>query len=188
MAFSRGDYSGLSRWEAGLRAMFKGRSVYDPATVDLTGADGKPLDLRRAFSPAEPIEELRGFFQKTGFLLVKGLFSTEEIQTLRDEVEQAAAQAVPGDRHSWWAKNATSDDLLTRLLYLGEKSPAIAKLEHDPRLRKLAGLGEEPVVAVGNRLDSPAAVLKVPGVVSGLADYPWHVDCGSDCIRFCAPA
>jgi hypothetical protein len=178
VAFSRGDYSGLSRWEAGLWAMFKGRPVYDPATVDLTGAGGKPLDLRRAFSPAEPIEELRGFFQKTGFLLVKGLFSTEEIQTLRDEVKRAAAQAVPGDRHSWWAKNAAGDDLLTRLLYLGEKSPAIAALEKDPRLQKLAGLSEEPVVSVGNRLDSPAAVLKVSGVVSGLADYPWHVDCG----------
>jgi hypothetical protein len=178
VAFARGDYSGLSRWEAALWAMFMGRPVYDPATVDLSGVDGKPLDLRRKFLPDEPIDEFRHFFGKTGYLLVKGLFSSAEIQILRGEVERAAAQAVPGDRHSWWAKNAAGDDLLTRLLYLGEKSPAIAALQRDPRLVKLAGLSEERVIAVGNRLDSPAAVLKVSGVVSGLADYPWHVDCG----------
>ena len=178
VAFSRGDYSGLSRWEAALWAMFMGRPVYDPATVDLTGADGKALDLRRKFAPDEPIEELRNYFRKTGYLLVKGVFSRAEVEMLRGEVERAAAQAVPGDRHSWWAKNAAGDDLLTRLLYLGEKSPAIAALDQDPRLTRLAGLSEERVVSVENRLDSPAAVLKVSGVVSGLADYPWHVDCG----------
>ena len=48
-AFARGDYSGLIRWEAALWAMFFGRPVYDPALVDLTGLDGQPLDLRRAF-------------------------------------------------------------------------------------------------------------------------------------------
>src|SRR5260370_12463366 len=79
LAFSRGDYSGLSRWEAALWAMFMGRPVYDPASVDLSGVDGKPLDLRRKFAVDDPIEELRNYFRKTGYLLVKGVFSRDEI-------------------------------------------------------------------------------------------------------------
>ncbi len=178
LTFVRGEYAGLSRWEAALWAMFMGRPVYDPATVDLKGAGGKPLDLRRKFTLDEPFEELRDFFLKAGFLVVKGLFPAAEIETLRGEVMRIAAEAAPGDRHSWWAKNAAGEDLLSRLLYLGEKSPAIAALENDPRLARLAQMSEEPVISVHNRMDSPVAMLKVAGAVSGLADYPWHVDCG----------
>ena len=77
--------------------MFKGRPVYDPeTTVDLTGTDGKPLDLRRAFSTAESrLKSFAAFFRKTGFLLVKGLFSDREIRTLRSEVERAARGQFP---------------------------------------------------------------------------------------------
>jgi Phytanoyl-CoA dioxygenase (PhyH) len=178
LTFARGDYSGLSRWEAALWAVYMGRPVYDPATVDLTDATGKPLDLRRKFAPDEPIENLRGFFLKTGFLVIKGLFSPTEIEMLRGEVMRIASEATPGDRHSWWAKNAGGEDLLSRLLYLGQKSAAIARLENDPRLVRLSTMSEQPLIAVHNRMDSPVAMLKVSGAVSGLADYPWHTDCG----------
>jgi ectoine hydroxylase-related dioxygenase (phytanoyl-CoA dioxygenase family) len=176
--FARGDYSGLIRWEAALWAMLFGRPVYDPSLVDLTGLDGKPLDLRRTFSLADSDGDLRHYFNRTGFALVKKVFSPAEVEVLAAEVMRLAQAAVPGDRRSWWAKNAAGDDLLTRLVYMGEKSPAMAALERDPRLLRLAALSPEPVAAKGNRMDSPAAILKVPGVTSGLADYPWHVDCG----------
>lgn len=187
-SFARGDYSGLIRWEAALWAMFFGRSVYDPALVDLNGRDGKPLDLRRPFSLDDSDDELRNFFNKTGFALAKGVFSPAEIETLRSEVMRLAAMAAPGDRRSWWAKNAAGDDLLTRLVYMGERSAPMAALERDPRLLRLAALSPEPVAAKGNRMDSPAAILKVPGVTSGLADYPWHVDCGLGLHPFICPS
>ncbi|HKD65666.1 MAG TPA: phytanoyl-CoA dioxygenase family protein [Candidatus Binataceae bacterium] len=178
LSFPRGEYAGLSRWEAALWAVFMGRPVYDAAKVDLADAGGRPLDLHRRFAADEPIENLREFFLKTGYLVVKGLFSPAEIEILRGEVMRVAAEATPGDRHSWWAKNAAGEDLLSRLLYLGQKSSAIAALEDDPRLARLATMAEEPVISVHNRMDSPIAMLKVAGAVSGLADYPWHVDCG----------
>jgi hypothetical protein len=188
LAFPRGDYSGLGRWEAALWAMFMGRPVYDPATLNLTDAKGKPLDLRRKFAPDEPLEEMRHFFLKTGYLVVKGLFSPGEIETLRGEVTRIAGEAVPGDRHSWWAKNGAGEDLLSRLLYLGKKSARIAAFEKDPRLVRLAGMSEEPLMPVHNRMDSPVAMLKVAGAVSGLADYPWHVDCGLGLHPFLCPS
>lgn len=178
LSFARGDYSGLSRWEAALWAMFNGRPVYDPAKLDLKGRDGKPLDLHRRFAPDEPWEDLRDFFLKTGFLVVRGLFTGDEIETIRAEVMRIAEQAAPGDRHSWWARDAAGNDLLSRLLYLGQKSAVIAALEHDARLARLAAMAEEPLIPVHNRMDSPVAMLKVGGAVSGLADYPWHTDCG----------
>jgi hypothetical protein len=178
LTFPRGDYSGLSRWEAALWAIFMGRPVYDPAKVDLSDSNGKPLDLRRRFAAEEPFEEMRSFFLKAGFIVVKELFSLDEIETLRAEVTRIAGEAKPGDRHSWWAKNAAGEDLLSRLLYLGMKSPLIGALPDDPRLAKLAGMSEIALAAVHDRMDSPVAMLKVAGAVSGLADYPWHVDCG----------
>jgi hypothetical protein len=178
LAFPRGDYSGLSRWEAALWAMFNGRPVYDPAKLDLNDGNGKPLDLHRKFSPDDASDEMREFFLKTGFLVVGGLFSPPEIETLRGEVMRIAAAARPGDRHSWWAKDARGNDLLSRILYLSQKSSVIAALENDPRLVRLSRLSEEPLIPVHNRMDSPVAMLKVGGAVSGLADYPWHTDCG----------
>jgi hypothetical protein len=178
LTFPRGDYTGLGRWEAALWAMFMGRPVYDPATVDLNDANGKPLDLRRKFTADAPLEEMRQFFLKTGYIVVKGLFSLDEIETLRGEVMRIAAEATPGDRHSWWAKNEAGEDLLSRLLYLGMKSSVIANLPDDPRLARLASMSEIPLNPVHDRMDSPVAMLKVAGAVSGLADYPWHVDCG----------
>ncbi len=178
LSFARGDYSGLSRWEAALWAMFSGRPVYDPARLDLNDRNGKPLDLHRKFSLDETFEDLREFFRKTGFLVVRELFSPDEVETIRGEVMRIAAQATPGDHHSWWARDAAGNDLLSRILYLSEKSAVIAALEHDPRLVRLSQLSEEPLIAVHNRMDSPVAMLKVGGAVSGLADYPWHTDCG----------
>ncbi len=178
LTFARGDYSGLSRWEAALWAMFKGRPVYDPAKVDLNDAAGQPLDLHRRFSPDEPFERMREFFLKTGFLVVRGLFSSAEIEVLRAEVMRIAGEARPGDRHSWWARDAAGNDLLSRILYLSQKSQVIVRLEGEPRLARLARMAEEPLIPVHNRMDSPVAMLKVGGAVSGLADYPWHTDCG----------
>ena len=90
--------------------------------------------------------------------MVKGVFSPAEVEALRGEVMRLAAQAVPGDRRSWWAKNAADEDLLTRLVYMGERSAPLAALEYDPRLLRLASLSPEPVAAKGNRMDSPAAI------------------------------
>jgi hypothetical protein len=158
--------------------MFNGRPVYDPTKLDLNDAAGQPLDLHRRFAPDEPFEHLREFFLKTGFLVVRGLLSPDEIEVLRGEVMRIASEARPGDRHSWWAKDAAGNDLLSRVLYLSQKSDVIARLEGDPRLVRLARMSEVPLIAVHNRMDSPVAMLKVGGAVSGLADYPWHTDCG----------
>jgi ectoine hydroxylase-related dioxygenase (phytanoyl-CoA dioxygenase family) len=57
-------------------------------------------------------------------------------------------------------------------------SETIAALGDDPRVRRLAELGPPGLVPTLDCLDGFAAVLKQPDAVEGLADLPWHQDCG----------
>ena len=178
LSFARGYFEHLDRWEPALRAMLHGRPVYDPYTVDLRDRQGRPLDLHRAFTWDDPEVDLAHFLREAGYLRVKQVFSSEEIDELRAEVERLRADAQPGDRRSWWAVTESGKQTLCRLIYTGQLTETIAALDEDPRVRRLAGLAGAIVRPVPDRMDGHIVVLKIPGAREGMADLPWHIDCG----------
>jgi hypothetical protein len=171
LRFARGGPAALERWEPALRALFSGRPIFDPA-CDVPddrpwtfGLDATDVDLRRA---------LHG----PGFVLVKRVFSRDEIARLAEIVARRQTAARAGDGRSWWATRADGASVLCRLIYLGLVEPAVAALSDDPRIRRLAGLAGEPLEPMLDRADGHSVVVKNAGVVEGLSDLPWHRDCG----------
>lgn len=188
VTFAAGGYADLERWEPALRALASGRPIFDPAAVVLRDRRGAPLDPRRALALDAPVEDLRHCLHEAGFALVKGVFQRDEIARLTEIVARRQALAAPGDGHSWWAKRSDGTPALCRLIYLGQVEPAIAALGDDPRIRRLAGLADEPLRIAGDRSDGHSVVIKNPGIAEGLSDLPWHRDCGLGGHPFTCPA
>jgi hypothetical protein len=178
LRFEGGDLRGLERWEPALRALIADRPILDPARIALRDLDGAPLDPARSYRLDEPGDRLRHVLAEAGFLHLRGVFAADEIARLGALVDRHAAAAQPGDGRSWWAKRADGAQVLCRLIYLGLAAPQIAALSDDPRLRAVAALAPEPLEPVLDRGDGHTVVLKPAGVVDGLADLPWHRDCG----------
>lgn len=180
----RGNPMRFVRWEPGLRALFHGLPVFDPATADLRTADGQPLDVTRTFPYPELVgspavaAEARHFLTTAGYLVVKGVFSPEEVAELRTGADAAEAAARPGDAQSWWGRTESGDEVLTRVLNAAEQ-PALAPLPDDPRLLAIVDVSPEPLVVKGaGKRDSVTVLWKRRHVAEGLADLPWHRDCG----------
>jgi hypothetical protein len=178
LRFEGGDLGGLERWEPALRALIADRPILDPARIALRDLDGSPLAPARSYRLDEASDRLRHVLAETGFLHLRSVFGAGEIARLGALVEGHAAAARPGDGRSWWAKRADGSQVLCRLIYLGLVSPEIAALSDDPRLRAVAALASEPLEPLLDRGDGHTVVLKPAGVVEGLADLPWHRDCG----------
>jgi hypothetical protein len=169
VAFPRGSFEDLVRWEPALRALFHGRPIYDPDTVAL------PDDLRASFTLDEDYARQ---FAETGFVHLRGVFPADEIDALVDEVDRLTAAAVPGDGRSWWATRQDGAEVCCRVTYASLASERIAALADDLRIRRLAALGPPGLAPTLDCLDGFAVVIKTPGAVEGLADLPWHQDCG----------
>jgi ectoine hydroxylase-related dioxygenase (phytanoyl-CoA dioxygenase family) len=178
LRFERGDLRGLERWEPAFRALAAGRPILDPTRIALRDLDGSPLEPARSYHLNEPPDHLRHVLAETGFLHLRNVFAADEVARLREIVDARAAAARPGDGRSWWAKRADGSQVLCRLIYLGLVSRDIAVLGDDRRLRTLAALAPEPTTPLLDRGDGHSVVLKPAGVVEGLADLPWHRDCG----------
>jgi len=169
VSFPRGTFEDLVRWEPALRALFHGRPIYDPTTVDL------PEDLTRSFTLDD---DYASHFARTGFVHLRGVFDGPEIDRLVDEVDRLTAAAVPGDGRSWWATRDDGAEICCRVTYTTLLSETIAAVADDPRIRGLAALGPAGLAPTLDCLDGFAVVIKTPGAVEGLADLPWHQDCG----------
>jgi hypothetical protein len=173
-----GSFGQLSRWEPALRAAFDGQPVYDfrapPPVVDF---DGHPLDLTTTFTLDDSDEEIVDFLRRAGFIHITGVFSEDEVETLRSEVQAAVAKAKPDDQRSWWT-TVDGAEVCNRVNYLNAQSDVIAGLSDDARLRRIGALGGPELRDAADRLDGHGVVIKVPGAETGLADLPWHRDCG----------
>lgn len=178
LAFARGGFSHLARWEPALRAVYVGIPIFDPADTDLVDRDGTPLSLDRVFSLDDSDDDLAWFLDKAGYLHVGGVFTTDEIAALNAEVDRLAAVARPGDGRSWWASDPSGGDVLCRLVYAGLESAVIGGIEDDPRLQRLVALGGSEQRPVVDRMEGHSILLKSAGALQGLANIPWHVDCG----------
>ncbi len=166
------------RWEPALRAMFHGRPIYPSEGLVLRDRHGDPLDVERSFSPTDDPVEMADHLEVAGCLLVKGVFSPEEVARLQEATERLAAEAAEGDGRSWWGRNSSGEAVLCRVTYAA-REPALRELCTDGRLLELGALSSHPLSLRDPRGDEGAEVLwKVPDVVEGLADLPWHRDCG----------
>lgn len=178
--FERGDFEKWDAWEPAIRCMYSGRPIYDPGSLALVDLDGSPLDLARKFRLDDPPERLAHFLRTTGYLVVKGVFR-ERLAEIGAEVDRLRDEAREGELTSWWASDQSGRRFPYRLLYMGLRSPPIASLDDDPRVRWLIGLTGEHLVPVPDRVEGHLAVLKPFGrgaVVDNFANLPWHKDCG----------
>jgi hypothetical protein len=94
------------------------------------------------------------------------------------EVDRLAAAARPRDDRSWWVTNEAGAEVLCRLVYAGQRSALVARLEQDARVRRLGTLIDVALRPAPDRMEGSAILLKVPGSTSGLSNIPWHQDCG----------
>ena len=157
---------------------FDGQGIYDvddpPPVPD---ADGRPLDCARSFSLDEPEDEMAEFLARAGFVHLRRVLGADELGELRAEVDEAVADARPDDRRSWWT-TVEGREVCNRVNYINERSALVAGLGADRRFVRIAALGGPDLGDAHDRLDGNGVVIKVPGSKGGLADLPWHRDCG----------
>ncbi len=175
----RGNALRWVAWEPALRAMWSGRPVYDASQIALLDRRGAPLDPGTAFTPASNREDMAHFLRTAGYLFVRGVFGADEIAALRAEAETLAGEARKGDKLSWWGKDATGAELLTRVTRAAAK-PGLRALPHDPRLVALKDLADGALEhrAPPSAEEGVSVIWKRPNMSEGLGDLPWHRDCG----------
>ncbi len=173
----RGTPMRLMRWEAALRAMYTGRPILDP-TAPVLRPDGTPLDPTRSFTLDADADEMAEFLHLAGYLVVREVFDADEVASMLTAAHRLAAEAEPGDGSSWWGRDASGDEVLTRVVRAGDE-PALRSLHGDDRLARLASLSEFPLRPRGAAGSEGVTVLwKHHGLTEGLGDLPWHRDCG----------
>ena len=168
------------RWEPGLRALFHGVPVFDPETADLRDRSGGPLDPTRSCTLDEidaDMTEARHQFSTAGFLWVRSVFDRSEIGEMVSDADVLEAEARPGDAASWWGRNTAGDQVLTRVLRAASR-PRLQALRQDPRLTRIVSVVPEPLRDVPAGRDAVTVLWKRPSMTEGLADLPWHRDCG----------
>lgn len=146
------------------------RPSYDPA-APLLGRDGAALDPAATFTLADP--DLADYLHVMGYAVVKNVFNLAETIAALAAGVRLADSAEEDDGRSWWGRDERDEPVLTRILWSGDE-PAIAGMSADPRILAMAALSP-----FGLRPAGPGMILyKTAGVRGGLADIPWHRDCG----------
>jgi hypothetical protein len=172
-----GRFDDLLDWWLLLRGALDGRAPHTAGAIDLVDADGAPLVLDRSFAADAPLDEMGDHLQRAGYLHIQGVFSEEEMAAVSRDMDAAAPTYSRDDGRSWWARNRSGDDLLVRMQYFDEVSPATERLVGDDRLQRLAGLTGDGHV-YGSMTDNRIEALFKPfDVVEGISDLPWHKDC-----------
>ncbi|MDE0216594.1 MAG: phytanoyl-CoA dioxygenase family protein, partial [bacterium] len=167
----RGDFGLFEDFEPVLLAMYHGRPLYE--------GWAPTVDLSRSFTLDDDRAEMSRFLDEAGFLHIRGVFSAEEIDALRAEVERQRGAATPDDHRSWWATNADGEEVCCRVTHMDDRSELMLGLTDDRRLDAIGALGGDDFAAYPKRGDGVSVVIKLPSIVEGLADLPWHRDCGT---------
>lgn len=173
----RGDAMKFVAWEPALRALYTGRPVYDAASLDLRDRAGRPLDAARSFRLGEDEAEAGHFLRTAGYLLVRNVLSADEVAVLLAEVAALRGEARPGDKLSWWSKDASGREVLCRVTR-GADKPGLQGLAGDARIRRLVDLSGERLEHKHGEGNGATVIFKNPGIREGLSDLPWHRDCG----------
>jgi len=173
----RGDALKFVLWEPALRSLYTGMEVFDAKALTLRDERGAKLDPARSFRLGDDAGAMRHFLRTCGYLLVRGVFTQREIDGFLAEARELASEARPGDKLSWWSKDAAGREVLCRVTRAAAK-PRLASLQHDARVSGLAALAREGLVARKGEGNGVTVIFKNPGIREGLSDLPWHRDCG----------
>jgi hypothetical protein len=168
-----GTFDQLADWEAALTNLWFDRPIYGGDAGTLHG-----LELDASFRLSDDDVDIARFLETAGFVVLRGVFSEDEIAALDAEAMRLRAAATPDDNRSWWATNGGGDEVCCRLTYVSQRSDLVAELHEDPRLQRMASWHGAPLRPSPDRLDGYSIVIKNGDVVSGLSDLPWHRDCG----------
>jgi hypothetical protein len=164
-------------WWTVLRAALDTRPLHVEGAVQMRERDGSPLNLRRSFTLADPVEEMSHFLHEAGFLHLSGVFTEAEMAEISCDMDACAGDYADGDGRSWWATLDSGERRLVRMQGFDEKSAMAMRLLEDERflgLAEIPGDGHEHMGLEGNRIE---ALVKPIGVVEGISDVPWHKDC-----------
>jgi hypothetical protein len=178
LSVKQGSFGQVARWEPPLRVALSDQVLFDLDTpLRIDDEDGHEIDLTRSFTLEDPPEAIRDFLHRTGFVHLRGVLDAGEVSALTFDVTLAVDRARPDDRKSWWT-TVDGREVCNRVNYLNDTSERVAALGADPRFLALAALGGPDLRDAHDRLDGNGVVMKVPGSSGGLADLPWHRDCG----------
>jgi ectoine hydroxylase-related dioxygenase (phytanoyl-CoA dioxygenase family) len=156
--------------------MYHGRPVYDADRVDLHGFD--PTATFSMPVLAADADRVRAFLDACGYVLVREVFTPDEITGFLADTDVLRDEAREGDKTSWWGRDANGHTVLCRVLRAASR-PRLRALHDDPRVLALSDLASQPVAARRKGDNDGVTVLwKRPDVKEGLADLPWHRDCG----------
>ena len=167
---TRGNVMHLMAWEAAMRSLVDGWPAYEPGVMTFEDQSGEPLDLTRTFRIDDDPAELMQFLSQTGFLLLKGVFSPDEVAAMNAAVDGLHANATPEDDKTWYATVAGHDEpQCLRVNDLPEDALGLSMVE---RLGGLVALCE-----ANHLFDHIDVLMKPVDVVEGISDLPWHKDC-----------
>jgi ectoine hydroxylase-related dioxygenase (phytanoyl-CoA dioxygenase family) len=174
----RGNPRRVLRWEAAMRAIYHGLPIFDPDHADLRDEHGVELEPTATFTLADDPAAAASFLKTMGYVVIKDVFTPNEVAAMLAASARLKETAVEGDEGSWWGRNRDGDALLTRVIDAGREQ-IFRDLYDDPRVSQLAALSDLDLVPRGRNRDDIVTVLwKLPDMVEGLGDLPWHRDCG----------
>jgi len=179
VVLENGTFEHLVAWEPVLQSLWFDRPIYELTESSLfVGRSGAPLRLDQSFELSDDVEEMSHFLATCGYLVLRDVFSADEVAEMNRVVEREKATSSPDDKRSWWAKDSEGNEVCCRVTYLAERDQVFADLAGDERLMLVASLAGVPLRSCPDRLDGLGVVIKNPSVVEGLSDLPWHRDCG----------
>ncbi|MBW2425616.1 MAG: phytanoyl-CoA dioxygenase family protein, partial [Deltaproteobacteria bacterium] len=170
-----GEVGDFMRWEPALRVLYEEIPAYDPEAV-LIGSDGGEVDPTTSFYPNDDPERMADFLRTTGYILVREVLPSDEIESLLEVAEALRAAAREEDGGSWWSQHEDGRRMCSRVIN-GGADPRIRALPGDPRLMRIVALSDYELEPTPT--DNLHVLFKHSGMVfDGKADQPWHRDCG----------
>ena len=167
---TRGNITHLIAWETTVRSLVDGWPSYVPGAVTFLDLDGSPLDLSRTFTLDDEPDQILHFLSEAGFLLLKGVFTPDEVDAMDGLVDALHAAARPEDGTAWFATVAGRDEPeCVRVNDLPEDALGASMMDRLGDLVAQAG--------AEHHFDHIDVLMKPVDVIEGISDLPWHKDC-----------
>ena len=133
----RGNPLRFVRWEPALRAMYPRSPRVRRRRSSTCTASTRPRRSRWPTCRACPTT-MRDFFDTCGYVLVRDVFTPDEIAGFLEDADVLRDEAREGDKMSWWGRDANGDTVLCRVLRAATR-PAFARA---PRRSARPGLAD----------------------------------------------
>ena len=172
VVLARGDRSVANVWWAILRALLDDRPMHTAGAVTFKDRSGGPLDLGRAFTPADDDADIAHFLGEAGFLHLSGWLDPKLMEEIDEDIVRVLPKCTPDDG-SWWATMKDGTRQAVRIVDFARHSEPLRKILASERFRRIGQLTEDGYVAP----TSAEALHKPIGVAAGISDIGWHNDC-----------